>query len=163
MIQHEIFRLVSRFPIYISYYIAENRFPLGQCKACVHKVHTRFKTHFSDFRENFRDYSSWAQKFKTIGIFSISFSLPKYEIFVFFNSVRILMKKFCHFLQCKAKTPMNSTLFEFSWYLLLFLRYERFHFHFLINNALHNVLKIWRPKKALSTKNNLKILSLKII
>ena len=32
MILHEIFRVVSRFPRYISCYIAENRFPLGQCK-----------------------------------------------------------------------------------------------------------------------------------
>ena len=31
MILHELFRLVSRFPRYISCYIAENRFPLGQC------------------------------------------------------------------------------------------------------------------------------------
>ena len=31
MILHEIFRVVSRFPRYISCYIAENRFPLGQC------------------------------------------------------------------------------------------------------------------------------------
>ena len=30
-ILHEIFRLVSRFPNYISCYIAENRLPLGQC------------------------------------------------------------------------------------------------------------------------------------
>ena len=29
-ILHEIFRVVSRFPRYISCYIAENRFPLGQ-------------------------------------------------------------------------------------------------------------------------------------
>ena len=31
MILHEIFRVVSRFPHYISCYIAESRFPLGQC------------------------------------------------------------------------------------------------------------------------------------
>ena len=31
MILHEIFRLVSRFPRYISLYIAESRLPLGQC------------------------------------------------------------------------------------------------------------------------------------
>ena len=31
MILHEIFRVVSRFPRYISFYIAENRFRLGQC------------------------------------------------------------------------------------------------------------------------------------
>ena len=31
MILHEIFRGVSRFPRYISYYIAENGFSLGQC------------------------------------------------------------------------------------------------------------------------------------
>ena len=31
MILHEIFRVVSRFPRYISCYIAERRFPLGQC------------------------------------------------------------------------------------------------------------------------------------
>ena len=30
MILHEIFRVVSRFPRYISCYIAVNRFPLGQ-------------------------------------------------------------------------------------------------------------------------------------
>ena len=30
-IVHEIFRVVSRFPRYISYYIPENRLPLGQC------------------------------------------------------------------------------------------------------------------------------------
>ena len=30
IILHEIFRVVSRFPRYISCYIAENRFPLGQ-------------------------------------------------------------------------------------------------------------------------------------
>ena len=30
-IQHEIFRLESRFPRYISCYISENRLPLGQC------------------------------------------------------------------------------------------------------------------------------------
>ena len=29
--EHEIFRVVSRFPRYISCYIAENRLPLGQC------------------------------------------------------------------------------------------------------------------------------------
>ena len=28
---HEIFRVVSRFPCYISCYISENRFPLGEC------------------------------------------------------------------------------------------------------------------------------------
>ena len=32
MIPHEQFRVVSRFPCYISCYIAENRIPLGQCK-----------------------------------------------------------------------------------------------------------------------------------
>ena len=31
LILHEIFRVVSRFPSYISRYIAENQFPLGQC------------------------------------------------------------------------------------------------------------------------------------
>ena len=31
MILHEIFRVVSRFPSYISCYIAESRFPFGQC------------------------------------------------------------------------------------------------------------------------------------
>ena len=31
MILHEIFRVVSQFPSYISCYIAESRFPLGQC------------------------------------------------------------------------------------------------------------------------------------
>ena len=31
MILHELFRVVSRFPRYISCYIAESRFPLGQC------------------------------------------------------------------------------------------------------------------------------------
>ena len=31
MILHEIFRVVSRIPHYISCYIAESRFPLGQC------------------------------------------------------------------------------------------------------------------------------------
>ena len=31
MILHEIFRVVSHFPRYISCYFAENRFPLGQC------------------------------------------------------------------------------------------------------------------------------------
>ena len=31
MILHEIFRVVSRFPRYISCYIAENLFSLGQC------------------------------------------------------------------------------------------------------------------------------------
>ena len=31
MILHEIFRLVSRFPRYISCYIAERRLSLGQC------------------------------------------------------------------------------------------------------------------------------------
>ena len=30
-ILHEIFRVVSRFPRYISCYIAESRFPLLQC------------------------------------------------------------------------------------------------------------------------------------
>ena len=30
---HEIFRVVSRFPRYISCFIAENRFILGQCAA----------------------------------------------------------------------------------------------------------------------------------
>ena len=30
MVLHEIFRVVSRFSRYISYYIAENRLPLGQ-------------------------------------------------------------------------------------------------------------------------------------
>ena len=33
MILHEIFRVVSRFPRYISCYIAESRSPLGQCAA----------------------------------------------------------------------------------------------------------------------------------
>ena len=32
MIQHEIFRVESRIPHYISCYIAESRFPLGQCR-----------------------------------------------------------------------------------------------------------------------------------
>ena len=31
MILNEIFRVVSRFPRYILCYVAENRFPLGQC------------------------------------------------------------------------------------------------------------------------------------
>ena len=31
MILNEIFRVVLRFPRYISCYIAESRFPLGQC------------------------------------------------------------------------------------------------------------------------------------
>ena len=31
MILHELFHVVSRFPIYISCYIAESRLPLGQC------------------------------------------------------------------------------------------------------------------------------------
>ena len=31
MILHEIFRVVSGFPRYISCYIAENGIPLGQC------------------------------------------------------------------------------------------------------------------------------------
>ena len=31
LILHEILRVISRFPRYISRYIAENRFPLGQC------------------------------------------------------------------------------------------------------------------------------------
>ena len=31
MILHELFHVVSRFPRYISCYIAENRIPLGQC------------------------------------------------------------------------------------------------------------------------------------
>ena len=35
-ILHEIFRVVSRFPRYISCYIAENRFPLGQCISQFH-------------------------------------------------------------------------------------------------------------------------------
>ena len=37
MILHEIFRVVSRFPRYISCYIAENQFSLGQCTAHLHK------------------------------------------------------------------------------------------------------------------------------
>ena len=37
MILHELFRVVSRFPRYISRYITENRFPLGQC-ACISNV-----------------------------------------------------------------------------------------------------------------------------
>ena len=32
---HELFRVVLRFPRYISCYIAESRFPLGQCTAIV--------------------------------------------------------------------------------------------------------------------------------
>ena len=32
LILQDIFRVVSRFPRYISCYIAENRLPLGQCK-----------------------------------------------------------------------------------------------------------------------------------
>ena len=31
LIQIETFRVVSRFPRYISCYVAESRFPLGQC------------------------------------------------------------------------------------------------------------------------------------
>ena len=31
MILHEIFHVISRFPRYISCYIAESRLPLGQC------------------------------------------------------------------------------------------------------------------------------------
>ena len=31
VILHEIFRVVSRFPCYISCYFAENQFPFGQC------------------------------------------------------------------------------------------------------------------------------------
>ena len=31
-ILHKIFRVVSRFPRYISCYISENRLPLGQCR-----------------------------------------------------------------------------------------------------------------------------------
>ena len=34
-VQHELFRVVSRFPRYISCYIAESRLPLGQCTATV--------------------------------------------------------------------------------------------------------------------------------
>ena len=33
-ILHDIFREVSRCPSYISYYIAENRLPFGQCVLC---------------------------------------------------------------------------------------------------------------------------------
>ena len=43
MIQHEIFRVESRIPHYISCYIAESRFPLGQCRPifflAVYNVH----------------------------------------------------------------------------------------------------------------------------
>ena len=36
-IVHELFRLVSLFPRYISFYIAESRFPLGQCTSAHRK------------------------------------------------------------------------------------------------------------------------------
>ena len=39
-ILHEIFRVVSRFPCYISCSIAENRLPLGQCTVLVHNQDT---------------------------------------------------------------------------------------------------------------------------
>ena len=40
MLLHEIFRVVSRFPRYIAFYIAENQNPLGQCiyVACQRKI-----------------------------------------------------------------------------------------------------------------------------
>ena len=47
MILHELFRVVSCFPHYISCYIAENGFPLGQCTlySIVHRLCvTRFST-----------------------------------------------------------------------------------------------------------------------
>ena len=48
MILHEIFRVVSRFPRYISCYIAENQLPLGQCcpghLIAEHSLRNRFNT-----------------------------------------------------------------------------------------------------------------------
>ena len=47
MMLHEIFRVVSRFPGYISCYNAENRLPWGQCMRrvfwCVRTRPDRFK------------------------------------------------------------------------------------------------------------------------
>ena len=37
-ILHEIFRVVSRFPRYISCYISENRLPLGQCESDIYQL-----------------------------------------------------------------------------------------------------------------------------
>ena len=42
MILHEIFRVVSRFPRFISCYIAENRFLLGQCAGFAKLSYFRF-------------------------------------------------------------------------------------------------------------------------
>ena len=43
-ILHEPFRVVSRFPSYISCFIAENRFPLGQCSGnCLTKYGNFFE------------------------------------------------------------------------------------------------------------------------
>ena len=73
------------------------------------------------------------RKSKSLEFFRYLFLLPKFHIFYFrfFLTVHgFLMNIFCHFLQCKARTPMNSTLFEFCWYLLPFLRYKRFNLNF---------------------------------
>ena len=56
------------------------------------------------------------RKSKSLEFFRYLFLLPKFHIFYFrfFLTVHgFLMNIFCHFLQCKARTPMNSTLLEF--------------------------------------------------
>ena len=85
--------------------------------------------------------------------FNIFFRYQNINFFVFcILTVRgSLMNNFGNFLQCKAKIPMNSTLLEFCWYLLQFLRYKIFNFHFF-NSVLHSVLKMWCPNKVFALK-----------
>ena len=106
------------------------------------------------------------QKFKAVGIFSISFFVTEiwhFFVFQFFYQCEdfwiTILLFFYSAKQCKAGTPMNSALFEFCWYLLALLRYTRFNFHF-VNSAPHSVLKLWSTKKVFCTNN---FLFLKII
>ena len=57
MILHEIFRVVSRFPRYISCYIAENRFPLRQCSV-LYTAWMGLRRH-TFFREYLREYEKF--------------------------------------------------------------------------------------------------------
>ena len=82
-------------------------------KGWVRLSHQRLKLFvFSDFRDKFTNFSSSLLEFKSVGIFAISFFVTEirhFSDFRFFLTVYVyLLNKHCQFLQCIAKTPLNS-------------------------------------------------------
>ena len=60
IILYEIFCVVLRFPRYILFYIAENKFPLGQCVQCTKCVY-------------FLDYCYWFLRILSLQLFCLQF------------------------------------------------------------------------------------------